>query len=106
MCIAVIGGMDRLGHHYESEAKQVGVKLKVFSHSENNLDAKLKNVDALLIFTNKVSHRVRKEALKAVKGNQIPVMQMHSCGVCTLRNCLDCLVNSKCEAIANLQLSH
>jgi len=97
MCVAVIGGMDRLGHHYKSEAAQVGIKLKIFSQSENNLNAKLKNVDALLIFTNKVSHRVRKEALNAVKGSQIPIMQLHSCGVCTLRNCLDCLKNPQCD---------
>lgn len=93
MCVAVIGGMDRLGHHYKSEAKQAGVKLKIFSQAENNLDAKLRNVDALLIFTNKVSHRARKEALNAVKNSEIPVLQLHSCGVCTLRDCLNCLTN-------------
>ena len=93
MCLAVIGGMDRLGHHYKTEAAQLGVKLKIFSQSENHLEAKLQNIDALLIFTNKVSHRVRKEALNAVKGSRIPIFQMHSCGICTLRSCLDCLLN-------------
>jgi hypothetical protein len=30
MCVAVIGGMDRLKKHYLEEAKKVGVQLKVF----------------------------------------------------------------------------
>jgi len=94
MCIAVIGGMNRLEPHYRAEATQAGIELRLFNSSEVRLAAKLKNVDALLIFTNKVSHRLRKEALNAVKDRSIPVLQHHSCGVCTLRNCLNCLITS------------
>jgi ABC-type uncharacterized transport system substrate-binding protein len=91
MCVAVIGGMDRLERHYRQEATQAGVKLLVFNRSEVNIGAKLKNVDALLIFTNKVSHRARREAVSVAKAQNIPVFQYHSCGVCTLRNCLNCI---------------
>ncbi len=107
MCVAVIGGMDRLGRHYKSAATDAGFKLKIFSKSENNLDAKLRNVDALLIFTNKVSHGARKEAINAVKRSDIPIMQMHSCGVGTLKNCLNCLAKPDGEVDACLyQLTH
>ena len=92
MCIGVIGGMDRLERHYQEEAERAGIDLRVFNRSEVNLGAKLKHVDALLIFTGKVSHRVKKEALNAVKGRSIPIFQHHSCGVCTLRDCLSCLL--------------
>jgi ABC-type uncharacterized transport system substrate-binding protein len=91
MCVAVIGGMARLERHYRQEATQAGVELRVFNQSEANIAAKLKNVDALLIFTNKVSHRARHEALSVAKAQSIPVFQYHSCGVCTLRNCLNCI---------------
>ena len=91
MSIALIGGMDRLERHYRQEAARSGVELRVFSQSENNIAAKLKRFDALVIFTNKVSHRVRNEAMAAAKLNGIPVFQYHSCGVCTLRDCLNCL---------------
>jgi ABC-type uncharacterized transport system substrate-binding protein len=91
MCVAVIGGMARLEGHYRQEATQAGVELRVFNQSEANIAAKLKNVDALLIFTNKVSHRARHEALSVAKAQSIPVFQYHSCGVCTLRNCLNCI---------------
>lgn len=94
MCIAVIGGMTRLERHYRNEAKRAGIELRIFNQSEVNLGAKLEHVDALLIFTNKVSHRARREALDAVKGRAIPVLMEHSCGVCTLRDCLNCLLST------------
>lgn len=95
MCVAAIGGMNRLERHYRQEATQAGVELRIFNESEANIGAKLKHVDALLIFTNKVSHRVKKEAMNAVKGRSIPVFMEHSCGVCTLRECLNCLITNQ-----------
>lgn len=97
MCVAVIGGMDRLQRHYREEAKRAGIDLRMFSQSEVNIGDKLKHVDALLIFTNKVSHRVKQEALNAVKGRTIPILMQHSCGVCTLRDCLTCLKQNQKE---------
>lgn len=92
MCIALIGGMDRLEKHYMEEGERVGVDLRVFTTSEANICSKIRNVDAMVIFTNKVSHRVKAEAMKAAKANGIPVFMHHSCGVCTLRDCLNCLL--------------
>jgi hypothetical protein len=92
MCIALIGGMDRLERHYREEAERSGVDLRVFNRSEVNIVSKLKHVDAMVIFTNKVSHQVKKEALNVAKINDIPVYMHHSCGVCTLRDCLNCLM--------------
>ena len=88
MCVALIGGMDRLERHYIEEGERAGIDLHVFSQSEVNIGAKLKKADALVIFTNKVSHRVKAEAVKAAKSHGIPVYMHHSCGVCTLRDCL------------------
>lgn len=94
MCIALIGGMDRLEKHYRDEAERAGVDLRVFNRAEVNIVSKLKNVDALVIFTNKVSHNVKKQAMSAARANGIPVFMHHSCGVCTLRDCLNCLLVS------------
>lgn len=91
MCIAVIGGMDRLHPHYLEEAAKLGMKLKLFACQQNGMSSKLKNVDALVIFTNKISHTAKRQAVNAVRGQGIPVIQVHSCGVCTLRDCLRCL---------------
>jgi hypothetical protein len=91
MNIALIGGIDRLERHYHEEALRAGVDLRVFNCSEINIGAKLKQADAVVIFTNKVSHRMKKQAVTAAKSNAIPVFMHHSCGVCTLRDCLNCL---------------
>ena len=92
MCIALIGGMDRLERHYKGEAVRAGVELQVFTKSEINIAAKLKKADAMVIFTNKVSHQVKNEAMNSARLNNIPVFMHHSCGVCTLRDCLNCMV--------------
>ncbi|HBG07118.1 MAG: hypothetical protein A2075_14420 [Geobacteraceae bacterium GWC2_58_44] len=90
MCIALIGGMDRLEKHYREEAERAGMSLQVFSRSETNIAAKLKKADFMVIFTNKVSHRVKVEAMQVAKAQGIPVFMHHACGVCTFRNCLLC----------------
>ncbi len=91
MCVALIGGMDRLERHYISEAKKVGIDLKVFNTSAVGMTSTVKNVDAVVIFTNKVSHRAKREVMNTARSMNLPVYQYHSCGVCTLRECLNCL---------------
>ncbi len=94
MCIALIGGMDRLERRYIDEAARFGIALKVFTKSETNLSKKIVNVDAVVIFTNKVSHRAKKEAMNTARAKNIPVFDYHSCGICTLRDCLNCIKNT------------
>jgi ABC-type uncharacterized transport system substrate-binding protein len=91
MCVAVIGGMDRLERHYRDEAEKRGIELIVFNASAVRMASKVKKADAVVIFTNKVSHRARKEAMNTARTRNIPVYQYHSCGVCTLRDCFNCL---------------
>ncbi|MBI3592389.1 MAG: DUF2325 domain-containing protein [Nitrospirae bacterium] len=91
MCVALIGGMDRLERHYKDEAERFEIDLKVFTKSEADMASKIKNVDAVVIFTNKVSHGAKKEAMNIAKAKNIPVFMYHSCGICTLRDCLGCL---------------
>ncbi len=95
--MALIGGMDRLERHYIEEAKKMGVDLRVFTRQEANIGSKIKNADAMVIFTNKISHKVKAQAIKEARSNGIPVHMQHSCGVCSLRNCLDCLIISNID---------
>jgi ABC-type uncharacterized transport system substrate-binding protein len=92
MCVALIGGMDRLERHYFEEAEKTGIELRIFSVLEGKIASKIKNVDAIVIFTNKISHKAKKHAMDASKAYGIPVFMHHSCGVCTLRECLNCLL--------------
>lgn len=95
MCVALIGGMDRLERNYINEAERAGIDLRVFTKSETGIDSKIKNVDAVIIFTNKVSHSAKREVMSVAKSRKIPVFMYHSCGICTLRNCFNCFKNTK-----------
>ena len=70
----------------------MGVSLNVFNGTETRLASRVGDVDAMVIFTNKVSHIARREAVGVAKSRNIPVHMRHSCGVCTLRRCLDCIM--------------
>jgi len=89
MCATLIGGMDRLKRDYINTAKGSGVKLKVFTGKENKIAGKLGEPDCVIVFTNKVSHAARKEVMQYAKARKIPVQMIHSCGVSTLRQCLE-----------------
>jgi hypothetical protein len=91
MCIALIGGMDRLDKHYREAAQLAGINLLIYNRSQTNIGAKLKKADVLVIFTSMVSHRVKNEAMTAARTHGIPVLMSHACGVCALRNCLECI---------------
>lgn len=95
MSIALIGGMDRLERQYINEAKRIGIKLSVFTKYKTGMSSKVKNSDAVVIFTNKISHKAKKEVMSVAKSRDIPVMMSHSCGICTLRSCLGCLKTNK-----------
>lgn len=88
MCAALVGGMDRLKRDYMNEAKRNGVKLKHFTGKERKISGSLGSVDFVVLFTNKVSHKARKDVISAAKGLDVPVIQQHSCGISSLKKCL------------------
>jgi len=88
MCAALVGGMDRLKRDYMNEAKKNGVKLKCYTGKERKISGSLGSVDFVVLFTNKVSHKARKDVLGALRGKDVPVIMRHSCGVSSLRECL------------------
>jgi len=92
MSIVLIGGMEGLGAQYIREAENLGMKLKVCSQFDPEMFSSIKNADSLVIFTNKVSHKACNIAVSLAKSNGIPVFMHHACGVCSLRQCLKCLV--------------
>ncbi|WP_291490216.1 DUF2325 domain-containing protein, partial [Desulfurella sp.] len=64
MCVLVVGGMDKLVEDYVKAGEQMGVKLKVFTKKVTDFPSKIGGVDALIVFTNKVSHPAKNQAVK------------------------------------------
>lgn len=104
MSIVLVGGMDRLGDKYLKEARELGMDLKIFSQGKQNMEKRIKHADALVIFTNMISHQARHDAYGAAKKQGIPVVMHHACGVCTFRECLNCLnqMNQTADNARNL----
>lgn len=93
MKISVVGGMDRLEPHYRTEVEKLGYEFRIFNGLESKMSAKLANSAAVVLFTGKISHEARNQVVAAAKANDIPLLQCHSCGVCSLRNCLACFAS-------------
>ena len=91
MRISLVGGMDRLHRHYQHEAESLGIELRIFNKSMVNLPAKLEHSAAVVLFTSKISHSARKQVMGVAQSRKIPVFQSHQCGVCALRDCLNCV---------------
>lgn len=91
MSIVLIGGIDRLVREYIDTANEFGFKLKVFTKVTKNFDEKIKFSDGIIVFTNMISHKAKIEATKVAKKRDIPIFFCHSCGICSLKNCLMCI---------------
>ena len=89
MCVALIGGMDRLKKDYQAAAKERGHSLRLISRNERNFVEKIGNPDAMIVFTNKVSHEAKRKAVQVARTRNIPLRMIHSCGVSSLRECLE-----------------
>ncbi len=48
---------------------------------------------------NKISHHARKEAMNVAKSRYIPVLMCHSCGICSLRDCFNCVKNKNDQEV-------
>ncbi|WP_353684479.1 DUF2325 domain-containing protein [Thermodesulfovibrio sp. 3907-1M] len=89
MSVLLIGGMDRLKSHYLKEASQRGINLKLFTKPCKEVTRKIGKVDAIVVFTNKVSHSIRDDVINFARAKGIPFFMCHSCGLCTLRKYFD-----------------
>ena len=56
-------------------------------HQRNFVD-KIGNPDAMIVFTNKISHEAKRKAVQVARSRNIPLQMVHSCGVSSLRECL------------------
>ena len=92
MRVSLIGGMTRLERSYLDEAEKFGVDLRIFNSAGSQLKKRLGQAECMILFTGKMSHQIRRDVMDVAKSQGIPVFMFHSCGVCTLRSCLECIV--------------
>ena len=89
MSAVLVGGMDRLRQEYIEAARAMGVSLKVFTGQERSIKSQIGDIDLMILFTAKLSHAARQEAVRHAKTNNIPLHMIHSAGVSALRRCIE-----------------
>lgn len=95
MSIALVGGMDKLRGDYRRVAVRYGVSLHHFERDCPRLEERLGGVDAIIVFTYRVSHNAREKALSK-KREGIPVLMCHSTGsVSSLKKCFEGITNER-----------
>ncbi len=93
--IALFGGLTRLESHYKAEAERFGVAVMLFNEPGTQVAFRMRNADAVVIFTNRVAHSLKIKAVKVAKLRKVPVFCFHTSGIHALRGCLECLESEK-----------
>lgn len=78
MSIVLVGGHDRMHNEYKSIGGKFGHRIKVFTQMPPRFDKVIGLPDAIVLFTNTVSHKMIKIAVKEAKKKRIPLVRCHT----------------------------
>lgn len=98
MSILLIGGHERMEEIYIRKGKERGHKLKVMSKMKTDFAKRIGNPDAIIIFTNTVSHKMVIAAETMAKKNEVAIIKCHTSSQFALENILDGIENLGCMA--------
>lgn len=96
MSVVLIGGHDRMHSEYKGIGKKNGLKLKVFTQITPKFSKNIGNPDAIVLFTNTVSHKMVNIAIKEAKRKNIPITRSHTSSSNSLNEILQELKNTAC----------
>lgn len=94
MKIAVLGGIWSLGQRYRHEVEKQGHQCVHYNCYEAHLRAGLSGVDAIIMFTNTISHQASGIARQLARTGGVPLLCTTGSGVSALRQCLGSLANT------------
>ena len=78
MSIVLIGGHDRMYGKYKGIAGKHGHKIKVFTQITTRFNKSIGSPDAIVLFTNTVSHKMVDIAVREAKKKKIPIIRCHT----------------------------
>ena len=91
----MIGGLKRLETHYRQEARKNDIDLRVLNQHSSCLKCKLAKADAVILFTNAVSHQAAKEVYKLAREKDVCLIRSHRSSVSAARLCFGQLRDEK-----------
>lgn len=94
MSIVLVGGHDRMHKNYKGIANKRGHRLKVFTQMPAQFCKSIGSPDAIILFTNTVSHKMVNAAVKEAKRKNIPVVRCSSSSATALEETLSGLIGN------------
>lgn len=78
MSILLIGGHERMEKIYIDQGKEKGIRIKVLGKMKTHLEKRIGNPDAIVIFTNTVSHKMVIAAEQVAKKRNLEIIKCHT----------------------------
>lgn len=94
MSIILVGGHDRMHEMYRSVGDKHGHRMKIFTQMPAKFEKAIGTPDAMVLFTNTVSHKMVKTAMKEAKRKNIPVIRCHTSSARSLEQSIMTLENN------------
>lgn len=94
MSIVIIGGHDRMAGQYKKICMQHNCKAKIFTQMAGNLSSQIGSPDALILFTNTVSHKMVKCAVNEAQKCGADIVRCHTSSKYALNEILENLVTA------------
>ncbi len=94
MSIVIVGGNERMTRQYIDLCESYQCTAKVFSKCKSKLKG-IGKPDLMVLFTSTVSHKMVRNALSEVKGQETMVARSHTSSICALKNILEQHLPSK-----------
>ncbi len=88
MSIVLVGGHDKMHSQYKNVASKHGHKVKVYTQLTAGFEKSIGHPDAIVLFTDKVSHKMVWIATKKAKKENIPIIRNHSSSISALESVL------------------
>lgn len=89
MSMVIIGGHDRMVRQYKQICKEHQCKVKIFTQMSAHLREQIGTPDVIVLFTNTVSHKMVRNALKEIKGQDTKVVRSHTSSISALKSILN-----------------
>ena len=93
MSILLLGGHERMEDIYKQQGKKRGHKLKVMSKMKADFTKRIGSPEAIIIFTNTISHKMVISAENIAKKNEVAIIKCHTSSQNALQNILDDIDN-------------
>jgi uncharacterized protein DUF2325 len=88
MDIVIVGGIERLSANYGREVEKLGHSCTHYNGYCTQLHGRLRNADAMILFTSTISHQAADLARSQSRQYRIPLLYATGSGVSALRRCL------------------